>query len=238
MNFDDTGIELNKFFSVKGSVKAVMELPSMEILKVTDDNIGIVFITKNGLAKKVQISEFKKLTDTKLAIALNKEDEVASAIFAFDNMSKDIVISTNLGDGIRLPLEEIRTAGITAKGVSMISLKDGEEVVSASMVNPKKKLLFYITSSGRVKITETKYFPVMKRKGEAVSLIALQGNETLLGVSSVDKNDLVMVYKKKSEPEQIEIKDLEIGTRISKGDKLIKTTKGDSVVAYKIFSSK
>lgn len=238
MNFDDIGIEINKFFSVKGSVKAVMELPSMEILKVKDDNLGIIFITKNGLAKKVQISEFKKLTDTKLAIALNDGDEIASAIFAFDNTTKDIVISTSLGDGIRLPIEEIRTAGITAKGVSMITLKEGEEVVAASMVNPKKKLLLYITSTGRVKITETKYFPVMKRKGEAVSLIALQGNETLLGVSSVDKNDIVMVYRKKSEPVQIEIKDLEIGTRISKGDKLIKTGKGDSVVAYKIFSSK
>lgn len=238
MNFDDVGVELNKFFSVKGDVKAVMELPSMEILKVKDESFGIIFITKNGLAKKVQISEFKKLTDTKLGISLNEGDSVASAIFAFDNTTKDIVISTNMGDGIRLPIEEIRTAGITAKGVSMISLKEGEEVVSASMVNPKKKLLFYITSTGRVKITETKYFPVMKRKGESVSLIALQGNETLLGVSSVDKNDIVMAYRKKGEPEQIEIKSLEIGTRISKGDKLIKTGRGDSIVAYKVFSNK
>ena len=47
-----------------------------------------------------------------------------------------------------------------------------------------------------------------------------------------------MVYKKKSEPEEIEIKNLEIGTRISKGDKLVKTGRGDSVVAYKVFSSK
>lgn len=238
MNFDDIGIELNKFFSVKGSVKAVMELPSMEILKVKDESLGIIFITKNGLAKKVQISEFKKLTDTKLGIALNKGDEVASAIFAFDNTLKDIVISTNTGDGIRLPLFEIRNASITAKGVSMITLKDGEEVVSASVLNPKKKLLFYITSTGRGKITETKYFPVMKRKDDSMSLISLQGNETLLGVTSVDRNDIVMVYKKKSDPEEIQVKNLEIGTRISKGDKLVKTGRGDSVVAYKVFSSK
>ena len=238
MNFDDIGVELNKFFSVKGSVKAVMELPSMDILKVKEENFGIIFVTKKGFAKKVQISEFKKLTDTKQGISLNKDDEVASAIFAFDNTLKDIVICTNQGDGVRLPVDEIRTASVTAKGVNMISLREGEEVVSASMLNPKKKLLFYVTTSGRVKVTETKYFPIMKRKDEPLSLIALQGGETLLGVSSVDKNDVVMIYKKKSDPEQITIKDLEIGTRISKGDKLIKTGRSDSVVAYKVFSSK
>ena len=238
MNFEDYGIELKKFFSVKGDVKAVMELPSMEILKVKNESFGIVFVTKKGLAKKVQISEFKKLTDTKSGISLNKGDEVASALFAFDNTTKDIVICTNKGDGIRLPLEEIRTYSASAKGVSMITLKEDEEVVSASILNPKKKLLFYITSSGRAKITETKYFPVMKRKDEPVSLISLQGTETLLGVSSVDKSDIVMVYRKKNDPEEIPIKSLEVGTRISKGDKIVKTGRGDLVVGYKVFSSK
>ena len=237
MTYEDFGVELNKFFSVKGSVKAVMELPSMEILKVKDESFGIIFITKNGLAKRVQLSEFKKISDYKSGISLNKNDEVAVAIFSVDSSMKDIVISTNMGNGIRLPITEIRTLGAQAKGVSMVTLKDGEEVVSASLVNPKKKLLFYITSSGRVKITEMKYFPVMERKGETMNLISIQGNETLLGVSTVEKNDKVIVYKKKGEPEQVEIKSLEVGTRASKGEKIIKTGRGDSVVGYKVFKN-
>lgn len=238
MDYEDTGIELKKFFNVKGSIKAVMELPSMDILKVKDESMGIIFITKNGLAKKVQISEFKKLTDSKPGIALNDNDEVAAALFSFNSQMKDIVIYTNQGNGIRLPLDEIRLLGATAKGVSMISLQDGEEVVGASMVNPKKKLLFFITSNGRAKVTETKYFPVMKRKDSPVSLIALQGNETLLGLSSVDKNDVVMVYRKQGDPETVNINSLEIGTRVSKGEKIIKTGRSDVVVAYKVFSNK
>lgn len=238
MVFTDIGVELNKFFSVKGSIKAVMELPTMDVLKVKDENLGIIFITKKGLAKKVQISEFKKITDVKSGIILNDNDEVAAALFAFNNSAKDIIISTNMGDGIRLPLSEIRNSGVTAKGVSMLTLKDGEEVVGASMVNPKKKYLFFMTSAGRTKITEVKYFPTMKRKGDVLSLISLSGNETLLGVSSVDKNDVVEVYHKNGEPERIEIKNMEVSTRISKGEKLIKTGRGDYVVAYKVFSSK
>ena len=236
MNYEDIGIELNKFFSVKGNIKAVMELPTMEILKVTDDTLGIIFVTKNGLAKKVPLNEFKKITDFKSGIVLNKGDEVASAIFSVDNSMKSIIISTNIGNGIHLPINEIRTLSAQAKGVSMVTLKENEEVVSTSIVNPKKKLLFYITSSGRVKITEMKYFPpAMERKSETLNLISLQGNETLIGVSSVEKGDIVEVYKKKGEPETIEIKKLDVGSRASKGNKLIKIGKGDSVVAYKVF---
>lgn len=239
MTYEDNGVELRKFFSVQGSIKAVMELPSMNILKVQDDSLGIVFITKKGVAKRVQLSEFKKITDNKPGILLNEGDEVAAAMFTTDNSLKDIIISTNLGNGIRLPLSEIRTVGIQAKGVSMVTLNEslGEEVVAASLINPKKKLLFYITSSGRVKITEMKYFPSMDRKGETLNLISLQGTETLLGVSTVDKNDIVMVYKKNGDPEQIEVKSLTPGTRASKGDKLIKTGRGDSVIAYKVFKA-
>mgnify|MGYP004545279593 FL=1 len=237
MEYEDRGIELNKFFSVKGNVKAVMELPSMEILKVQNESFGIIFITKRGFAKRVPLSEFKKITDYKSGISLNDGDEVAAAMFSVDNNMKDIIISTNMGNGIRLPIKEIRTSGAQAKGVSMVTLKDGEEVVNASLVNPKKKLLFYITSSGRVKITEMKYFPVMERKGETLNLISLQGDETLLGVSAVDKNDVVMVYRKKNDPEQINIKSLEVGTRASKGEKTVKTGRGDSVVAFKVFKN-
>lgn len=236
MEYEDFGIELKKFFSVKGDIKAVMELPSMDVLKVEDESMSILFVTKQGLAKKVQISEFKKITDVKPGISLNKDDEVASAAFLFNDSAKDIILSTNKGDGVRLPLDEIRSATCNAKGVSMITLSEGEEVVGSSLVNPKKKLLFYLTSQGRAKVTELKYFPVMKRKDSALSLINLVGTETLLGVSTVDKNDVIMIYKKTGEPEKILIKDLEIGTRISKGERIITPKRGDSIVAYKVFT--
>ena len=177
-----------------------------------------------------------KLGIFKPGIILNDDDEVAVALFALDVTAKDIIISTNTGNGVRLPISEVRNLGATAKGVSMITLKDDEYVVGASLVNPKKKLLFFITSSGRCKITEVKYFPVMKRKSESLSLISLQGTETLIGVSTVDKGDIVKVFKKKGEPEDINVKDLPVSTRISKGDKIIKTAHGDSVVAYKVFT--
>lgn len=235
MEMDDIGIELSKFFNVHGTIKAVMELPSMKILKVKNTNFGILFVTEKGLGKKVPINDFKKLTDTKKAITLNRGDSVADAMFVFDNTVKDVVISTDKGKGIRLHIGDIKVLSASAKGQRVINLADDDKVVSMSKLETKKKLLLYVTSSGRFKLTELKYYPVMKIKDDPLSLITLQGNEELIGVSAVDKKDLVMVYKKKSEPEKISISNIPILMRGDKGKKLIKTPKGDKVVAYKVF---
>ena len=236
MEFSDIGIELNKLFSVKGSVKAVMELPSMDILKVDSDNLSVILITKMGLAKKIKISDLNKITDKKQCMNLNKDDEVAIAMFALNVTSKDIVIYTNKGDGIRLKLDDIKLSGLSAKGLSIMSLKKDEEVVGASLVNPSKKLLFFITSTGKGKVTEIKYFPTMNKKDESLSLISLSANETLVGLATVSKSDIVEVYKKKTDPERIKISDLKVSTRVASGTKIVKTTKGDSVLSYKVFS--
>lgn len=237
MDPEDIGVELKRFFSVKGDIKAVMELPSMDILAVKDASLTVVFITKNGYAKKVQLSEFNKIVDTKPGILLNEGDEVAAALFAFDNTEKDIVISTNVGNGIHLSMDDIKTATCTAKGVSVVSLQKDEEIVSASLVNPKKKLMFLMTTSGRAKVIETKYFPVMKRKDKTINLIGLVGNETLLGISSINKSDEVIAYHKKGNPDRFQIKEMDIGTRVSKGNRIVKTGRGDSIVGYKVFNS-
>ena len=236
MEFNDIGFEISKLFSINGTVKAVMELPSMDILKVDDEKLGIIFITKLGIAKKIKISDLDKITDKKQCIVLNDGDEVAVAMFVLNVTSKDIVIYTNLGDGIRLPLSEIRVGGLSAKGTSMISLRKNEEVVGASLMNPSKKLLFFITSSGKGKITEVKYFPVMNRRDKPVNLISLAVNETLVGLSTVSKGDIIEVYTKKNDPVHINISDLEPSTRISTGNKLVKTGRGDLVTGYKVFT--
>ena len=238
MDVEDVGVELSKFFTVNGHIKAVMELPTMDILNIDDESLGLIFLTKKGICKKVKLSEFNSITDKKLGISLNKNDEVGAALFAVDSGMKDIIICTNKGRGIRLPLSEIRTFGISAKGLQMITLNADEEVISASLINPKKKLLFYVTSSGRAKVTDLKFFPVMDRKDEPVNLIGLNDSETLVGVGSCEKNDTVMIYKKKSEPETLEIKSFTPTTRAAKGDKVIKTARGDVVIDFRIFSSK
>ena len=85
-----------------------------------------------------------------------------------------------------------------------------------------------------MKLTEGKYLPVMNRRDEPVSLIALEKNEYLIGVGFVSKKDQVVVYRKKSEPVTVALKDIPITSRIAKAEKLVKTPHGDIVTGFKI----
>lgn len=237
MEFADTGIELGRYFSVNDQIVSVLKLEENLLESKKDDNLCVVFVTKMGLAKKVLLSEFNKITDYKVGIKLNPNDELIASIFAFDNSSKDIIVSTNIGNGVRLKLSDIKTQGRLTKGLPQIDLKEGEFVVNVSKIHPRDKYLFYITTSGKVKLTEIKYFPPMKRKDESLSLISLGKNENLVGVSSLNikENIVIMIYRKNSEPVCIDVRDIPIKTRVTPGEKMIKTPKGDYVVGYKIF---
>lgn len=236
MEFSDIGVELSKFYHVNGSVKSVIELMSLDVLENDDPNMGIIFITRQGLAKRVKLSDFKKLTSTKAGIKLNTGDELEVVVIDFNSTAKDIIVFTNKGYGIRLPKDEIPTQSAIAKGNKILSLDNDEYITGASLVDAKNKYVFYITDNGKGKLTELKTLPRDKRNGEKLILMKLDPSDSLIGVQTVSINDKALIYTKKSSPEIINIKDIPVTTRIAKGKKIIKSsTKGDRVVGYKIF---
>lgn len=230
---EDIGYDLKRFCTLKGDVKTVMDITEDEI-KNSGEYYSILIVTKNGVAKRTKLSEFEKLKDYMSCITLNDGDEVASATFIYNDLKRDIILNTNKGNGIRLHVSDVKLIGKDGKGVSIVSLDKDEEILSTSVISGSKKMLFYITTSGRAKTTLMKNFPVMNKKDKTINLISLQGDEQLLEVSEVNKSDTITVYRKKSEPETIEISSLEPVPRIASGTKLIKTMRGDMVTGYKI----
>ena len=87
-------------------------------------------------------------------------------------------------------------------------------------------------------MTEGKLLPVMDRRDEPLSLIALDPNEYLVGVGFVSTDDSVLVYRKKSEPVEISLKDVPVTTRIAKAEKMVKTPSGDQVTGFKVIRTK
>lgn len=239
LEYNDIGIYITKFMSQKYVTNDDIFVCSLMILPpksdILDKTFSLVMVTAHGYTKKVLLSELKKLKNPTSLITLNKDDVLIDAAFCIDDSVKDIVICTNFANGIRLRLSDIPTSLRSAKGKRQLTFKDGEEVVAIRKIDPKKKYLFMITSAGRVKLTEMKYFPVMNKKDETLPLMTLTGaHESLIGVSSVGKNDSVEVYKKKSESESLSLNDVDVKSRIAKGDKKIKLGRGDSVVGYTI----
>lgn len=228
MNADDIGVEIKRYFTVNS--KIVTMITESDLKNHTDNNI--VFVTEKGIGKKTSFKEFVKIKDYKQAIVLGDGDKLVSAIPSL--ASDEFIIYTNFGDGLRLKTEDIKQYGKNTKGLSLITLKCNEKVVGIDIVDSTRKYLVYMTSAGRVKMTDLKFLPLMKRKDEPLTLLPLENNEYLVGVAAVSKKDIITVYRKKSEPVSLNVKDIKVTTRAAKPDKLIKTPKGDIVLTFRI----
>lgn len=237
MDINNIGVLLERYFSVNGNIVSVLVEPTKQELKKMGKDLFIVFLTKNGFVKKTLLSEFANTNGSTKAIKLPSTDELVATEFASDNTVKDLVIYTNLGNGIRRDINEFSVMKANARGVNQLTLSEGEYCVGCDKITPDKKYMFYITSSGRAKLTDMKYFPTMKRKNETLSLIKLESKDTLVGIKGVVKSDDVIIYKKNSKPEVIHISDLPVSTRIAKAEKYVKTPKGDKVVAYTVVNN-
>ena len=236
MDINDTGVELSRYFKCSGKIISMLKLQDIDMLD--DKFLTIILVTKYGFCKRIKIKEFKGITGSRNSITLNDGDEVVSALFAMEDDSSDIIIYTNKGYGIRIPINDIKIYGKAAKGSRQIQLKENEFVINSNVIDPLRKTLFYITSAGRMKITQEKYFPRMKKTDEPLQLITLENNDTLLYILSVShKKDTARVYFKNKEPVEYKLSNLKLTTRIAKGEKVLKVPKGESVVSVKIILS-
>lgn len=103
----------------------------IETLLVTDDNI-ILTLTKNGYGQRVYVKEYRKTGRGAKGVRninLNEEieDEVIASRIAHH---MDILIGTEQGQVIRVPVDSIRITHRMAKGVRAIKLYENDSVVA------------------------------------------------------------------------------------------------------------
>lgn len=133
--------------------------PNENIIKsipVYDFENGIItMVSKNGMIKRTNLSDFKisRYSKAMTAFKLKDDDLVVSVT---DKQGDEIFISTYNGIGLRYLLSEVGITGVKSAGVKGIGLKN-DHVVGASVFSGDNNFVCIITekSTGkRVKITE------------------------------------------------------------------------------------
>ncbi|MFX0060289.1 MAG: DNA gyrase C-terminal beta-propeller domain-containing protein, partial [Candidatus Heimdallarchaeota archaeon] len=132
VRFDETELrELGKnSMGVKGS--ALREKDEViDTLLVTDDDT-ILTLTKNGYGQRTLVKEYRKTSRgakgvRNISLNIEKGDEVI-AIRIAEHM--DLLIGTEQGQVIRLPVDSIRITHRKAKGVRVIKLYEDDSVVA------------------------------------------------------------------------------------------------------------
>ena len=194
--------------------------------EVADEQLSLVFITKEGLIKRSPLSAYARINKNGLrAISLNETDELVTVRLA--KSDDEVLIVTRQGMSIRFPLEgEVRSMGRTARGVRAIRLKkDDDLVVSMEIVRTTQDVLI-ITEKGFGKRTAMEQFRIQGRGGSGIIGIKTDRG-TVVGMRVVDENDDIMLMTEHGVAIRIDSQTISQMGRSTRGVKVMNIEDGD-----------
>lgn len=224
MNWNDIGVEIERFFPIKGHPVSI--IPESRFKELKDSDVFI--LTKNGYMKRTPVSEFKKIADSKVCIVLTEEDEV---VFASTQSTDSMIMYTNHGNGLWLHNNDIPQYKRSARGLlASKHLDDGEYFVNAECACNDCNKIIFITSKGRIKATLVSQMPMSSRGDKLITLTGLDDNEELLYALFANDKDVIKVHRKKNDPVAIPVSSIDVTTRVAKPSKMITLPGGDVIV--------
>ena len=105
--------------------------------EVCDGDKKVLVVTENGYGKKTVISEYRMThRGSKGVKALNMTDKTGCIMSVkIIEENQDLMIVTDNGIIIRLPLEQVSNTGRVAQGVKLINLKEGQHVSTVAVMD-------------------------------------------------------------------------------------------------------
>jgi topoisomerase IV subunit A len=200
-----------------------------EILKavpVTDfaQNLYFVFVTKNGMVKKSELSLYKAQRYSKPLTAINVKGDDRVIDVHVTNGEKELFLASHLGYGLWFSEEEISPIGIRAAGVKGMNLKDGDYVVGGKIIdNNQKHSIVIATQRGAVKKMKLSEFEKTSRaKRGVVMLRELKANpHRIIGVEAVQDEEELFFQSEKQHIVSVKASELRFSDRYTNGSFLV-----------------
>ena len=216
-----------KAYDVPTSSRTARGKPIVNLLKISEENITaavcvrdfpddqyLIMITRNGMVKKIVLSEFGNPRPSGIiAISLN-DDELVNVIQTDGN--QEIFLATRMGKAIRFHEDDVRPMGRSAMGVRGISLNLGDQVVGGIAVVEGSVLT--VTEMGYVKRTSFQEYPLQKRGGKGViTMNVTPRNGTIADMRAVSDIDEVLIISQQGKLIRTPAKDIREMGRATQG---------------------
>ncbi|NLL02339.1 MAG: DNA gyrase subunit A [Mollicutes bacterium] len=106
-------------------------------IEIASDNDNILIVTKNGYGKKTLVSEYRKTKRGSKGVKALNVTEKNGNITSFKKVAedKDLMIITDSGIIIRMPIDQISQLGRVTQGVRLINLREAQYVSTISVVD-------------------------------------------------------------------------------------------------------
>jgi DNA gyrase subunit A len=223
------GKHISGLINLQEDEKVSAFLPVREF--VEDRNI--VMVTKHGIIKKSQLSEFDNpMSRGIIAIGLDDGDELLSARLS---TGKDFIfLASHSGMASRFNEEEVRPMGRPARGVKGMALSSDDYLVSAEVVE-EDALILSISESGFGKRTSLSAYRLTSRGVKGVINMKVT-NKTGMVVAAlpVKEETDVMIITREGKIIRIESSAIRQAGRSTQGVRLVRMEEGDQVAAASV----
>ncbi len=229
------GKSIMNFLSISQDehVTSILAMPK----EVKKDELSLMMVTKNGIAKKVSAENFHDVRRSGLiAITLKGDDTLITASFVKKGENASVV--TRLGQSIRFKESDIREMGRSAAGVRAIKLGKGDVVIGAEVVhseyqNPE---LLVLTAFGYGKKTSLKEYKIQNRGGSGIKtakVTAKTGNVISMAIvdSVKDTEGEIVAVSQKGQVIRTGINEIPSLSRQTQGVRVMKLRTGDKVAS-------
>ena len=193
----------------------------------------IVMVTKHGVIKKSELTEFDNpMSRGIIAVSLDEGDELIGA--KITNGKNYIFLGSHEGQAIRFAEDNVRPMGRQARGVRAMSLGKGDYLVGMEVVE-KEGLILSIAENGYGKRTELEQYRLTARGGKGVINMKTTGKTgNVVAVLSVKEETDLVIVSQNGKIIRIEASDIRQAGRSTQGVRLVTLEEGDKVAAASV----
>lgn len=194
----------------------------------------LMMLTKHGWIKKIELNNFENIRRNGL-IAINLGEDDSLSWVKKCNDHDQVLIGTQMGMAIRFPVKDLRPIGRTARGVTSMKLRTGDQIVDFGIVNPKdlNSSLLILTNDGFGKRTPMIEFRPQNRGG--IGLISTKFKQArtsrVASMCIVNDDDELMVVTQHGVVVRLEASAISQQGRAATGVRIQNMDDGDEVAS-------
>jgi DNA gyrase subunit A len=193
----------------------------------------VFFVTCKGTAKRLPVEELEGLTRAgRRVLTLLPDDNIARV--RVTSGKDELLLTTSMGQTLRVLEEEFRPLGRQAQGVRGMRLDDGDCVVGCDVVTEGRQV-FFISEQGIGKRTKYSEFTQHHRAGYGVRAMKLSDKTgKLVGAWGVADDQEIVVISSKGRMVRINTNEVSSLSRTATGYKVVRLDDGDFVADVSI----
>jgi len=189
----------------------------------------IFMATANGTVKKTPLMDFSRQRTSGL-IAIELEDDNTLVGAAVTDGTRDVMLFSSAGKGIRFKESDVRAMGRSARGVRGIKLKASQQLISLLIPQPEAQLLL-ASANGYGKRTQLDDFSVIGRGGQGMIAMKLTDrNGPLVGAIQVYDGDEMILISDQGTLVRTRTTEVSVLSRNTQGVRLINVMEGEQLI--------